>query len=128
MERKVGSGRKGTVDEEEYLLKSISKLVARWTVTQGEIRKLLPHLLQFSKAHRAEGVALQQACSAFDTELREAIEAVWKKPGVEEEPVDSWAARMQEKDRERLMDPIERVQKPEMTVVEWQLDLLRTKR
>lgn len=35
MERKVGSGRKGTVDEEEYLLKSISKLVARWTVTQG---------------------------------------------------------------------------------------------
>ncbi|KAG6382066.1 pol II transcription elongation factor [Boletus reticuloceps] len=129
MERKVGSGRKGTVDEEEYLLKSISKLVARWTVTQGEIRKLLPHLLQFSKGHRAEGVALQQAYSAFDTELREAIEAVWKKPGVEqEEPVDSWAARMQEKDRERVTDPIERVQKPEMAVVKWELDLLRTKR
>ncbi|KAF8132053.1 pol II transcription elongation factor [Boletus edulis] len=129
MERKVGSGRKGTVDEEEYLLKSISKLVARWTVTQGEIRKLLPHLLQCSKAHRAEGVALQQACSAFDMELREAIEAVWKKPGVEqEEPVDSWAARMQEKDRERLTEPIERVQKPEMAIVKWELGLLRTKR
>lgn len=35
MERKVGSGRKGTVDEEEYLLKSITKLVARFNTTQG---------------------------------------------------------------------------------------------
>jgi elongator complex protein 1 len=35
MERKVGSGRKGTVDEEEYLLKSITKLVARFGTTQG---------------------------------------------------------------------------------------------
>ncbi|KAF8554834.1 pol II transcription elongation factor [Imleria badia] len=128
MERKVGSGRKGTVDEEEYLLKSISKLGARWTVTQGEVRKLLPHLLQFSKAHRVEGEALQQAFSAFDTELREAIDEIWKKPMVEQEqPVDSWATRMQEKERDRLMDPVERVQKPEMGVVEWELDLLRTR-
>jgi len=35
MERKVGSGRKGTVDEEEYLLRSVSKLVERFNVTQG---------------------------------------------------------------------------------------------
>ncbi|KAH0829046.1 IKI3 family-domain-containing protein [Lanmaoa asiatica] len=137
MERKVGSGRKGTVDEEEYLLKSISKLVARWTVTQGprrrphsgEVRKLLPHLLQFSKAHRAEGEALQQEFSAFDTELRRVIEEIWKKPGVEREQfADSWATRMQEKERDRLIDPVERVQKPEMGVVEWRIDLLRTKR
>jgi len=127
MERKVGSGRKGTVDEEEYLLKSISKLVARSTVTQGEVKKLLPHLLQFSKAHRAEGEALQQTFSAFDKELREAIEEIW--PGVEQEqPVESWTARMQEKERDRLIDPIERVQKPEMGVVEWRLNLLRTVR
>lgn len=42
--------------------------------------------------------------------------------------MDSWAARMQEKDRDRLIDPIERVQKPEMGAVEWALDLLRTGR
>lgn len=36
MERKVGSGRKGTVDEEEYLLKSVTKLVVRFNATQGE--------------------------------------------------------------------------------------------
>ena len=36
MERKVGSGRKGTVDEEEYLLKSITKLVEKFTAMQGK--------------------------------------------------------------------------------------------
>jgi elongator complex protein 1 len=35
MERKVGSGRKGTVDEEEYLLKSLTKLAARLATAQG---------------------------------------------------------------------------------------------
>jgi elongator complex protein 1 len=35
MERKIGSGRKGTVDEEEYLLKSLTKLADRLTTTQG---------------------------------------------------------------------------------------------
>ncbi|KAG8220454.1 IKI3 family-domain-containing protein [Butyriboletus roseoflavus] len=129
LERKVGSGRKGTVDEEEYLLKSISKLVGRWTVTQGEVKKLLPHLLQFSKAHRAEGEALQQEFSAFNTELWKAIEEIWKKPGIEQEqPVDSWAARMQEKERGRLIDPVERVQRPEMGTVDWRLNLLQTRR
>ena len=35
MERKVGSGRKGTVDEEEYLLKSLVKLASRIITAQG---------------------------------------------------------------------------------------------
>ena len=34
-ERKIGSGRKGTVDEEEYLLKSMTKLVDRFSGTRG---------------------------------------------------------------------------------------------
>ena len=42
MERKVGSGRKGTVDEEEYLLKSINKLVDRFNVTLGKVVFLKP--------------------------------------------------------------------------------------
>lgn len=36
MERKVGSGRKGTVDEEEYLLRSVSKLADKFAIAQGE--------------------------------------------------------------------------------------------
>lgn len=75
-------------------------------------------------------MALQQTFSAFDTELREAIEDIWKKhEAAQEQPVDSWATRMQEKERDRLIDPIEHVQKPEMGVVEpWELDLLQTRR
>ncbi len=42
MERKVGSGRKGTVDEEEYLLKSVNKLVDRFNITLGKIIHLKP--------------------------------------------------------------------------------------
>jgi len=36
MERKAGSGRKGTVDEEEYLLRSVNKLVDRFNLTLGK--------------------------------------------------------------------------------------------
>lgn len=36
LERKIGSGRKGTVDEEGYLLRSISKLVERFNTTRGK--------------------------------------------------------------------------------------------
>jgi len=38
LERKAGSGRKGTVDEEEYLLKSVGKLVDRFKNTRGIFR------------------------------------------------------------------------------------------
>ncbi|KAG1812305.1 pol II transcription elongation factor [Suillus variegatus] len=126
MERKLGSGRKGTVDEEEYILKSVAKLVERCATTQGEIKKLLPHLLQLSQAHREEGVALQIEFDHLQCELRAAIEDIWKKPD-ESIPVDSWATRMQEKAKEQLVEPLQRVSKPEMSTSEWSLKLLQRK-
>ncbi|KAG0700203.1 pol II transcription elongation factor [Suillus ampliporus] len=126
MERKLGSGRKGTVDEEEYLLKSVTKLVERCATTQGEIRKILPHLLQFSQVHREEGVALQVEFNQLQSELREAIEDIWKKPD-ESTPVDSWATRMQDKAKKQLIEPLQRVPKPEMSTSEWSLKLLQQK-
>ncbi|KAG2050912.1 pol II transcription elongation factor [Suillus hirtellus] len=126
MERKLGSGRKGTVDEEEYILKSVAKLVERCATTQGEIKKLLPHLLQLSQAHREEGVALQIEFDHLQCELRTAIEDIWKKPD-ESTPVDSWATRMQEKAKEQLVEPLQRVSKPEMSTSEWSLKLLQRK-
>ena len=48
MERKVGSGRKGTVDEEEYLLKSLTKLAGRFVTAQGAS----PFLFLFEKEER----------------------------------------------------------------------------
>ncbi|KAG6877593.1 hypothetical protein C0992_009639 [Termitomyces sp. T32_za158] len=108
MERKVGSGRKGTVDEEEYLLKSLTRLAARFVTIQGmithafvkvststrddldEVRNLPPHLLQFTPEHHKEGMAMQKHLANFGEELKRSLLEVWMKPA-EETPIDSWA-------------------------------------
>lgn len=95
------------------------------TVSQGEIKKLLPHLLQLSQAHREEGVGLQVEFDHLQSELRAAIEDIWKKPEADEPAVDSWATRMQEKAKEQLVEPLQRVSKPEMSTSEWRLKLLQ---
>jgi elongator complex protein 1 len=79
-----------------------------------------------SKVHREEGVALQLEFDRLQSELREAIEDVWKKPD-EPTPVDSWATRMQEKAKEQLIEPLQRVPKPDMSISEWSLKLLEEK-
>ncbi|KAK7472275.1 putative elongator complex protein 1 [Stygiomarasmius scandens] len=131
MERKVGSGRKGTVDEEEYLLKSVSKLVGRFSVTRDEGSRLLPHLLQFTPEHREEGLAMQQELAEFEVELNAAVEEIWAvQPGdlsdpTDSTPRDSWAARMEEAEKNKRVNPVERVPKPEMSADkrDWKLKL-----
>ncbi|KAG6809392.1 hypothetical protein H0H92_000447 [Tricholoma furcatifolium] len=113
MERKVGSGRKGTVDEEDYLLKSLTKLTARFATIQDEARNLLPHLLQFTPEHRDEGVAMQKHLDDFEEELKRSLDEIWFKPP-EETTVDSWATRMEEIERERRINPVDKVPKPEL--------------
>ncbi|KAI0919135.1 hypothetical protein AcV5_002129 [Taiwanofungus camphoratus] len=128
LERKVGSGRKGTVGEEEYLLKSVTKLVGRFTTARADAVGLLPHLLQFTEEHQKEGRALQQELLSFGEELGAAVEEIWKRPpesdgAIESAPADSWAARMQEYAKQRQTDPLEKVVKPELTKMEWTLRL-----
>ena len=105
MERKVGSGRKGTVDEEEYLLKSLTKLAGRFVTAQGasppfrflfkkaerrvlksicygwvlldETAALVPHLLRFTPLHRTAARELKNEVSAFLREMTEAFDEVW---------------------------------------------------
>jgi len=116
MERKVGSGRKGTVDEEEYLLKSVTKLVDRFLMTEAETRSLLPHLLQFTVEHREEGLRLQNEVEAFEVELRECIEEIWTRP-VEVGVSDGWAAKMAkmaEVERDKVVNPLDKVAKPDL--------------
>ncbi|KAJ7133724.1 pol II transcription elongation factor [Mycena crocata] len=109
------AGRKGTVDEEEYLLKSVTKLVGRFNTTQADAQHLLPHLSQFTPEHEAEGSALQAELAEFELEFVDAVEEIWKKPPVEDENAvqDSWAQRMEDKAKQRLVDPVERVAKPD---------------
>ncbi|KAH9846478.1 IkappaB kinase complex IKAP component [Lenzites betulinus] len=129
LERKVGSGRKGTVDEEEYLLNSVSKLVTRFKTTQADGASLLPHLLQFTDEHRTEAASLQRELSDLSAELNEAIEEIWKKAPENEEPaesapaLDSWAARMEAHEKQKHINPVDKVAKPELARPEWKLQL-----
>ncbi|EPQ55375.1 IkappaB kinase complex, IKAP component [Gloeophyllum trabeum ATCC 11539] len=129
MERKIGSGRKGTVDEEEYLLNSVTKLVNTFTTSQAEAGALLPHLFQFTPAHKEAGSSLQDDILAFQAELTEAVEEIWRKPVENDEaggpPEDSWAARIERLEKERTINPIDKVPKPQLSSGDWSLALLR---
>ncbi|KAJ2931513.1 hypothetical protein H1R20_g5611, partial [Candolleomyces eurysporus] len=128
-ERKVSSGKKGTVDEEEYLLKSLTKLVDRFAVTREEVRSLLPHLYQFDGEHRREGLGLQADVTDFETELKEAIEEVWARTsdGGDSSTAtaeDTWASRMAELERNRLINPLDKISKPDVIRGEkWRINL-----
>ncbi|KAF8627641.1 hypothetical protein AX15_004335 [Amanita polypyramis BW_CC] len=126
LERKIGSGRKGTVDEEEYLLKSITKLVGKFSTTRDEVRNLLPHLFQFTPEHREEGRALQAELGDFENEFERALEEVWTKATDDDSPpADSWASRMEERERNKASNPIDKVSKPEFLRGDgWRIRLL----
>ncbi|KAL0568757.1 putative elongator complex protein 1 [Marasmius crinis-equi] len=140
-ERKVGSGRKGTVDEEEYLLKSVTKLMSRFNATKDEACKLLPHMLQFTSEHRGEGLEMQEDVDSFEREMKEAVDEIWTKTGgtgdeqdgQETTPAptpDTWAARMEEVKRNQRINPVERIPKPELTdsKQDWKMKLLEMER
>ncbi|KAH6910413.1 pol II transcription elongation factor [Coprinopsis sp. MPI-PUGE-AT-0042] len=123
-ERKVSSGRKGTVDEEEYILKSLVKLTARFTSSRDDARRLLPHLYQFTEEHREQGRDLQLDVNSFETELKEALEEVWTRSDEEGNPAtDTWATRMAEVEKNRQMNPLDRVSKPDVKGDKWKIDL-----
>ncbi|KAF9494179.1 Elongator complex protein 1 [Pleurotus eryngii] len=127
-ERKIGSGRKGTVDEEEYLLNSITKLVARFQTVQREAHGLLPFLFQFSTEHREEGLELQKEVSEFEEELLATLEDIWAKPKTDPDNPDgsngdTWATRMEEIEKRRLIEPTAKITKPDLRKGDWRLRL-----
>jgi len=129
-ERKVGSGRKGTVDEEEYLLQSIVKMCARLATIQGEAGKLLPHMLQFTDEHREEGKALQVEMVGFQEDLSRAIEEVWTRPP-ESEPggalkgATATTANFPSGSGEatKPQDPLDKIGKPQFVAPAWRVTL-----
>lgn len=143
LDRKVGSGRKGTIDEEEYLFKSVSKLVSRIVTIQGtsslteriyvprtpffhhidEARGLLPHLLQFTEEHREEGLSMQRLLLQFETELKDSLDEIWARPPEETPPLDSWALRVTEAERDRKVNLVDKVPKPIFPSSGWKVTL-----
>ena len=88
-----------------------------------ELGNLLPHLLVFTDEHRVKGRVLQDDFGRFEAELKDALEKIWdKRSGEDGTPaLNTWASRMEEKERERRINPIERVTKPEISEAEWKL-------
>lgn len=96
------------------------------TIILDEAQNLLPHLLQFTSEHREEGKKLQRDIESLDEELGNAVAEIWAEPQEEEgaPPVDTWASRMEELEKSRKVNPIERVPKPEMRKNEdWKMRL-----
>jgi len=129
LERKIGSGKKGTVDEEEYLLNSITKLVTRFRTLQTDAEQLIPHLMTFSGEHRVEAKALQEEILAFHKELGDAIEIVWPTKTEQDEEGElasfggDWASMMEGRVAKRRF-AIEQIVKPNLTSADWKLHLL----
>lgn len=92
-----------------------------------ELGSLLPHLLAFTEEHRAEGKALHDEFGRFQSELKAALEEIWdKNPGEDRTAtVDTWASRMEEKEKERRVNPTERVPKPRFTGDQWRIKLFQ---
>jgi elongator complex protein 1 len=87
---------------------------------KAETRSLWPHLLQFTAEHREEGLGLQNEVEAFEVELKESVEEIWTRPVVEENEVggasvpDSWASRMAEVEKDRVVNALDKVAKPDL--------------
>ncbi|CED83780.1 IkappaB kinase complex, IKAP component [Phaffia rhodozyma] len=79
-ERKKAGGRKGTVDEEMYLLGSFSRLVEKFKALIPDVTPVLNHLL-ISVPHRPEGIELQQAMIDLEERLRVSVEVAWSTEG-----------------------------------------------
>ncbi|KAG8891472.1 hypothetical protein FRC00_013629, partial [Tulasnella sp. 408] len=118
------TGRKGTVEEEEYILLSIGKMPARLEAIQVRAAKLLPYLLQYTDEHKEEGKELQKNLKELEAQLRSTIEEVWPDEDEDEAPV------LPAVPGTRLPPPRQSLpRKPEMTtpgaaITEWEVKLL----
>ena len=79
----------------------------------------MPHLLQFTAEHREEGLGLQNEMEAFEVELKECVEEIWTRPVVENgvggaSIPDGWASRMVEVEKGRILNPLDKVAKPDV--------------
>lgn len=86
-ERKKAKGRKGTIYEEEYLIKSVGRLVERMDQTQPDAIKLIESLIK--RTMREKAYQIQKNWQELVTFLTENIEEIHK---------------MDDRDRERIDD------------------------
>ncbi|KAJ2918056.1 hypothetical protein MD484_g2395, partial [Candolleomyces efflorescens] len=107
----------------------IRELRIRKVEEPEEVRSLLPHLYQFDGEYREEGLSLQADVTDFEKEMKEAIEEVWTRSPEGADPStataeDTWASRMAEVERNKHINPLDKVSKPDVIRGEkWKINL-----
>ncbi|CAE6532691.1 unnamed protein product [Rhizoctonia solani] len=71
------AGRKGTANEEEYIISSLVKLNQRLEHMQKEASQLIPNLSRFSDEHQTLGRQLRDDITRFEEQLSAVIELEW---------------------------------------------------
>ncbi|KAI5477208.1 elongator complex protein 1 [Pseudohyphozyma bogoriensis] len=127
---KRAAGKKGTIFEEFYLLRSLKKTVEdKLGELQTEVKALLPILLTLnSSAHRSAAAELQQELDAFESCLRKAMDTIWKPREREwaEEKVEEMKAREMGEwvEKPPPAEGLERVERPKLAKTSWRLGVL----
>ncbi|WRT69010.1 uncharacterized protein IL334_005992 [Kwoniella shivajii] len=76
--KKRATGRRGTVDEYEYLVASIGRLLIRVDEKSGEATTLIRHLILATSDHVELGRSLQDTITNFRDKLDKSIEFAWE--------------------------------------------------
>jgi elongator complex protein 1 len=90
----------------------------------------LPHLLHFTDEHRTEADTLQNDLDELAQELEETIDEIWRKPsedGDDQGSVDSWAKRMEDRQRNRQVDPTDKIGRPEINQLDWKMKIFNVR-
>lgn len=70
---------------------------------------------------------MQDEIAEFSDELKATIEESWKKSleAEAETSLEGWAARMQEYERQKRIDPLDKVSRPELAKQDWNEKIAR---
>ncbi|KZO97412.1 IkappaB kinase complex, IKAP component [Calocera viscosa TUFC12733] len=124
--RKRLSGKRGSVDEEMYLVSSVAKLVGRLNGLQADVGRLMPCLVTFSRVHREKARELGKALEGFERAAEGAVERIWRE--VED------GRKEREKQRDTIVRaggrweedklPVPVPERPRVDVVRWKVSVL----
>jgi elongator complex protein 1 len=66
---------------------------------------------------------MQQHLVQFEAELKDSLDEIWAKPQEEAPPVDSWALRMAEAEKDRNVNVVDKIPKPDIPSSTWKVTL-----
>lgn len=66
---------------------------------------------------------MQRLLLQFETELKDSLDEIWARPPEETPPLDSWALRVTEAERDRKVNLVDKVPKPIFPSSGWKVTL-----